>query len=86
MTSASSLTFVQLSDAVVQINPGYLVIPWSNNSFVAEIILSFNFHQCFERGSGWTGDLLVADAEELKNNTTSEVGVQSFKEKNREFR
>ena len=27
-------------------------------------------------GGGWTGDLLVADTEELKNNTASEVHVK----------
>ena len=32
-------------------------------------------------GSGWTGDLLVADVEELENNIASEVHVTRFKEK-----
>ena len=33
------------------------------------------------RGTGWTADLLVADAEELKEHTASEVDVSRFKEK-----
>ena len=34
----------------------------------------------FNAESGWTGDLLAADAEELKENIASEVYVKRFKE------
>ena len=36
-------------------------------------------------GDGLTGDLLVADAEELKGNTTSEVYLKRIKEQKWKF-
>ena len=42
----------------------------------------WNFHGIrFERGRSWTGDLLIADAEDLKTMPPSEIHVKRFKSK-----
>ena len=44
-------------------------------------VLPFFIGYALNAGGGWTGDLLVADAEAFKKNTASELYVKRFKEK-----
>ena len=51
------------------------------HQFSSEVLKGILVGYASNAESGWIGDLLVADAEELKNNTTSEVHINRFEEK-----
>ena len=50
------------------------------HQFSSKVLKGIFFGYALNAGCGWTGDLLEADAEEMKKNTASEVHVRRLKE------